>query len=183
MNRMILCWSMILPMVIVHRYIFFIRIVGPHIFIKIVRHLTHSLPVHYQQCYLDSPLMKKINNDNKGPNDANEDSKNLMSKSWDFRFMKYFVKKFLFNIDKNRCILSKIFNGDIKSHQQIHFKRIFSSTKRNLPTPHMGIEIIDRQQEISIIRLSNTCVDDCFVTPTTVGKRTTRNRMSTLWNS
>ena len=37
--------------------------------------------------------MKNINNDNKGPNDANEDSKNLMSKSWDFRFMKYFVKK------------------------------------------------------------------------------------------
>ena len=95
----------------------------------------------------------------------------------------WFVKKILFNIDKNRCILSKIFNGDIKSHQQIHFKRIFSSTKRNLPTPHMGIEIIDRQQEISIIRLSNTCIDDCFVTPTTVEKRTTRNRMSTLWNS
>ena len=90
-----------------HSYIFFIRIVGPRIFIEIVRHLTHSLPVHYQQCYLDSPLMRNINNDNKGPNDANEDSKNLMSKSWDFRFMKYFVKNFLFNIDKNRCILSK----------------------------------------------------------------------------
>ena len=107
MNTMILCWSMILPIALVHSYIFFIRIVGPRIFIEIVRHLTHSLPVHYQQCYLDSPLMRNINNDNKGPNDANEDSKNLMSKSWDFRFMKYFVKNFLFNIDKNRCILSK----------------------------------------------------------------------------
>ena len=106
-----------------------------------------------------------------------------MSKSWDFRFMKYFVKFFFFIIYKNRCILSKIFNGDIKSHQQIHFKRIFSSTKRNLPTAHTGIEIIDRQQEIPIIRLSNTCVDNCFVTPKTVGKRTTHNRMSTLWNS
>ena len=112
--------------------------------------------------------MQNINNGNKGPNDANEDSKNLMSESQDFRFIKYFVKNFLFNIHKNRYILSNTFDGDTKSHQQTHFKRIFSSTKRNLPTAHMGIEIIDRQQEISIIRLSNTCVDDCFVTPTTV---------------
>ena len=92
MNRRILCWSTIMPMVLVHSYIFIISIVGPRIFIEVVRHLTHSLPVHYQQCRLDSPLMKNINNDNKGP-------------------------------------------------------------------------------------------IDCFVTPTTVEKRTTRNQMSTLWTS